>query len=69
MKFKKSMILIILSIFLLSIASVCASDVNDTVISSEDTVQMELSQNNEISEDNLQTSENAALTQTNNEET
>ena len=55
----KSMILIILTVFVLvSIASVSASDANDTAIASEDTADIELSADNEIiSEDNIQTSE------------
>ena len=37
MKYWKSIIILILTIFLFSIASVCASDANDTAIASEDT--------------------------------
>ena len=66
MEYKKSMIILILTIFLFSIASVCASDVNDAAIVSEDTNQIEISSNNGIANDNLQTSEkNSILTQTN----
>ena len=69
MGYKKSIILIILVIFLFSIAGVCASDVNDMPIASEDANQMELSSNNEITEDNLQTSEeNTTLAQANDNE-
>ncbi|MBQ9160981.1 MAG: hypothetical protein IJ122_06635 [Methanobrevibacter sp.] len=32
MKYKKSLIILVLTIFLFSVASVCASDANDTVI-------------------------------------
>ena len=32
MKYKKSLIILVLAIFLLSITSVCASDANDTLI-------------------------------------
>ena len=48
MEYKKSIIILILTIFLFSIASVCASDANDTAIASEDTTAIELSQNEEI---------------------
>ena len=48
MEYKKSMIIIILAIFLFSIASVCASDTNDTAIASEDTTAIELSQSDEM---------------------
>ena len=57
MKFKKIMILLIMAVFLVSIASVCATDANDTMVASEDTSQIELSVNEEMSMDNLQTSE------------
>ena len=70
MGYKKSIIILILTIFLFSIASVCASDANDTAIASEDINQIELSSNNGIVEDNLQTTEeNVTLTQTNDDET
>ena len=36
MKFKKSIILLVVAIFIFGVASVCASDVNDTVVASED---------------------------------
>ena len=49
MGFKKSMLILILAIFLISIASVCAADANDVAIASEDTNQMDLSSNNVIS--------------------
>ena len=54
MSYKKIIITLVLSIFLLTIATVSASDVNDTIVASEDTNQMELSYNG-ISNDNLQT--------------
>ena len=57
MKYKKSIILLMLAIFLFSITSVCASEI-DNPIASEDTSQIELSVNDEMSMDNLQTSEN-----------
>ena len=61
--------MLVLLIFIFGVARVCASDVNDTILASEDTNQMDLSSNNEITEDNLKTSEeNITLTQTNNAE-
>ena len=69
MKYKKIMLILIMAIFLASIASVCAADANDTLVASEDTNQMDLSSNNEITEDNLKTSEeNTTLTQANDAE-
>ena len=69
MKYKKTIILLVLTIFIFGVASVCASDVNDTVIASEDTSQMGLSVGSEMDMDNLKTSEgNTTLTQTNNDE-
>lgn len=47
MKYKKSIILIMLTIFLFAIAAASASDVNETVMANEDTGQMELSTNDE----------------------
>ena len=68
MDYKKSIIILILAIFLFSITSVCASDVNDTVMAGEDTSQMILSAGNEIDVDNLKTGEeNNILVQTGNE--
>ena len=49
MEYKKSIIFLILTIFLFSIASVCASDVSDTVIAGEDTQAIEFDQIDEIS--------------------
>ena len=56
MKYKKSIIVLLLAIFLFSITTVCASEI-DTPIASEDTNQIELSVNDEMSMDNRQTSE------------
>ena len=47
MKYKKSIIIIMLTIFLFAIAAASASDVNETVMANEDTGQMELSANDE----------------------
>ena len=70
MKYKKSAIMLALVIFLFAIATVSASDMDDNPLASEDTNQMDLSSNNEITEDNLKTSEeNTTLTQVNNAET
>ena len=44
MKYKKSIIVLLLAIFLFSITTVCASEI-DTPIASEDTNQIELSVN------------------------
>ena len=49
MEFKKSIIMLILTIFLFSIASVCASDVDDTLMASENTQAIEEVQNDVIS--------------------
>ena len=69
MKYKKIMLILITAIFLASIAGVCAADANDTLVASENTNQMDLSSNNEITEDNLKTSEeNTTLTQANDDE-
>ncbi|WP_405306884.1 peptidoglycan-binding protein [Methanobrevibacter sp.] len=62
MKYKKSIIMLVLVIFIFGAASVCASDVND-MVASENTGQMELSSNKEMAEDNLQIGEdNSELT-------
>ena len=53
MKYKKSIIMLALVIFIFGAASVCASDVND-MVASENTGQMELSSIKEMAEDNLQ---------------
>ena len=69
MKFKKSMIILITTVFLLSIASVCAADASDTTVASEDANQMEVSSSDAIAEDSLKTSEeNTTLTQANDDE-
>ena len=61
--------MLVLAIFIFGAASVCASDVNDTVIASEDTSQLELSAGSELDADNLKTSEkNTILTQTTTDE-
>ena len=54
MRYKKGLIFICLLIFLFSIASVCASDVNETVVTNEDQSEESISVNNMeiISEDN-----------------
>ena len=60
MKYKKTIILLVLVVFLLSIAGVSASEIDNT-IASENANTIELSTDNDI-EDNLQTSEeNEAL--------
>ena len=56
MKYWKIIIVLVLAIFLFNITCVCASDI-DTPITSENTNQMELSVNDEMSTDNLQISE------------
>ena len=48
MEFRKTIILLMLAIFLFSITSVCASEI-DNPIASEDTSQIELSVNDEMS--------------------
>ena len=69
MKYKKIMLILITAIFLVSIASICAADANDTMVASEDANQMELSSGNQITEDNLQTTEeNTTFAQTDNDE-
>ena len=56
MKYKKLMIMLVIAIFLFTIASASAGDVNDAAMASEDTSQNALSFNG-IAEDNLQTTE------------
>ena len=64
MKYKKTIILLALVVFLLSIAGVSASEIDNT-IASEDTNTIGLSVDKDIIEDNLQTSEeNEALAST-----
>ena len=57
-----------LAVFLLSMACVSAGEMDDAV-ATEDTNAAELSANNDIIEDNLQTSENDEVTLTGNDET
>ena len=54
MEIKKGMLILIMAIFLVSIAGVCASDVNDTVIASEDATPIEIAQSDDISVDDGQ---------------
>ena len=65
MKFKKSMFILILAVFLISIAGVCASDVNDTAVASQDDAVMESTDENMItvedSEPALSTEENGEI--------
>ena len=64
MKYKKTIILLSLVVFLLSIAGVSASEIDNT-IASENANTIELSADNDIIKDNLQTSEeNEALAST-----
>ena len=70
MGYKKSLIMLVLVIFIFGVASVSASDVNDTIVAGEDTGQMELSAGDEMTVDNLQTSEGSnILAQIDNEKT
>ena len=69
MKYKKSLLILIMAIFLVSIAGVCASDANDTSMANEDSNQIKLSSGNEMSEDNLQTSEENNILTLNDDET
>ena len=67
MKYKKSIIILAMAIFLFAIATASASDVNDTIVAGEDTGQIELSASNEMAADNLKTNEeNITLTQADN---
>ena len=69
MKYKKSIILLVLAVFILSINCVSASELDDT-LAIEDTNHNGLSVDNDIIEDNLQTSEeNDELALTDNDET
>ena len=64
MKYKKIMFMLVLAVFLLSSAGVSASEIDNT-IASENANTIELSTDNDIIEDNLQTSEeNEALAST-----
>ena len=53
MEYKKTIILLVLAIFLVSISGVCASEMDDT-LASEDTNAIELSADNDVADDNLQ---------------
>ena len=69
MKRKKIMLILITAIFFASIAGVCASDANDTMVANDDTGEIELSHENEMSADNLQTGkENDELALADNDE-
>ncbi len=57
-----------LAVFLISIAAVSASDVNEIVIASGDDGQIELSQSEEVKTDSLQTGEEQVVTKTDNDE-
>ncbi|WP_407453475.1 right-handed parallel beta-helix repeat-containing protein, partial [Methanobrevibacter sp.] len=59
MKFKKSMFILILAVFLISIAGVCASDVNDTAVASQENAVMESTVENAIT---IEDSEPAVIT-------
>lgn len=56
MMFKRMLLVICLFVCLFSMARVCASDTNDTMVASDDANQIELSVNDEMSMDNPQTS-------------
>ena len=57
MKYKRSMIIILLTVFMFSVAGVCAGDVDDTAIAGGDNMQIE-----SIGNSNLNTGENNELT-------
>ena len=65
MKFKKSLFILILAVFLISIAAVCASDVNDTQMASQDDAAIESTDENMImvedSEPAVSTAENGEI--------
>ena len=70
MRYRKMMFMLVLVIFIFGAASVCAGDVDDTVIASDDTSQSGLSAGSELDVDNLKTSEeNAELTLNDNDDT
>ena len=54
MKFKKSMLILILAVFLLSIAGACASDVNDTQMASQENAAMESTDENLIAVEDIE---------------
>ena len=65
---KGILILILLILALFSVSCIYAADVNDTLAASEDTGEIELSHEIESADDNLGTSEEQKVTQTDNEE-
>ncbi len=74
MKYKKSIIIIMLTIFIFAIASASASDVNETAIASEDTTAIELSQSDDITvtdetQKTIQTNDTEILTASDEETT
>ena len=64
MRYKKHMIILLAAIFLFAMATASATDSNNTAVAVEDTDQMELSVGNQMTVDNLKTSKNAAIVQT-----
>ena len=64
MKYKKIMIMLVLAVFIFGAASVCASDVDDTVIAREDDSIVELSQAD--ADEIMLTDENELISQTDN---
>ena len=66
MKYKKTMILLVLAIFIFGVASVCACDVNDTIIANEDDSIVELSvESNDNNVNILEENDNDVLKSTN----
>ena len=65
---KGILILILLILALFSVSCVCAADVDDALAASEDTGDIELSHEIESADDNLGTSEEQKVTQTDSEE-
>ena len=53
MKYKKIMLILITAIFLASIAGVCASDANDTIVTSEDNLEIDKTTDDTIGVDGL----------------
>ena len=66
MKYKKCIIMLVLAVFIFGAASVCASDVNDTVIAGEDDSPVELSL--EDSDEMISSGEDEQIGQTGNDE-
>ena len=54
MKFKKSLFILILAVFLISIAGVCASDVNDTQMASQENAAIESTDENLITVEDIE---------------